>query len=134
MPQFIYKSEFNTGPEATKRQQLLFEADLKFAIESDYSYIQDSSGTVFQINSPTELVEVDTTEEELQRLFDDHTADTDKPDEDDDTVSYCLTCHNLLAIDQIINNTLLRSGKISTESCDNMLKLAQLRILLSGNH
>ena len=36
MKQHIYKSEFITGPEATERQDRLFQADLDYAIDQGY--------------------------------------------------------------------------------------------------
>lgn len=66
MKKFIYVSEFKVGPEATKKQTMLFHTDLAFAISEGYEYIQPKEGPVFQILGPNEIVEVDVTEEELQ--------------------------------------------------------------------
>ena len=65
MKKFIYVSEFKVGPEATKKQTMLFHTDLAFAISEGYEYIQPKEGPVFQILGPNEIVEVDVTEEEL---------------------------------------------------------------------
>ena len=190
MKPFIYISKFPATSEATKRQQVHFAADVTFAQSEGYGFIKSSDGMTFQIVSPTELVEVDVTEEQLQAVAENlqklaeestplsmnksigtskHTLTGDSkldgpffsdvakchmlglgiiedaegykytvnsatsvtgiPTEEDD---YCITCHNIMLIDQIINNTLLQEGKLSPDSCDNMLKLAQLRQMLGG--
>jgi hypothetical protein len=129
MSQFIYISKFPASPEATKRQQMHFEADINFAYSEEYSFIKSSDNMTFQIVSPTELVEVDVTEEQLQAAADNMQSLTEEPSifEEED---YCITCHNIMLIDQIINNTLLQEGQLSTYSCDNMLKLAHLKQML----
>ena len=130
MAQFIYLSKFPASPEATKRQQMHFEADVNFAYSEEYSFIKSSDNLTFQIVSPTELIEVDVTEEQLQAAVDNLQAlaeESSVPEED-----YCIQCHNIMLIDQIINNTLLQDGKITPSSCDNMLKLAQLKQILGG--
>ena len=129
MAQFIYLSKFPASPEATKRQQMHFEADVNFAYSEDYSFIKSSDNLTFQIVSPTELIEVDVTEEQLQAAainvhsFIEESSISEEED-------YCITCHNIMLIDQIINNTLLQEGTLTTNSCDNMLKLAQLKQML----
>ena len=129
MSQFIYLSKFPASPEATKRQQMHFEADVNFAYSEDYSFIKSSDNLTFQIVSPTELIEVDVTEEQLQAAainvhsFIEESSISEEED-------YCITCHNIMLIDQIINNTLLQTGALTTNSCDNMLKLAQLKQML----
>ena len=128
MAQFIYLSKFPASPEATKRQQMHFEADVNFAFSEEYSFIKSSDNLTFQIVSPTELIEVDVTEEQLQAVADNLQAlaeESSAPEED-----YCIQCHNIMLIDQIINNTLLQDGKITPSSCDNMLKLANLKQML----
>lgn len=129
MSQFIYLSKFPASPEATKRQQMHFEADVNFAYSEEYSFIKSSDNLTFQIVSPTELVEVDVTEEQLQAAADNMQSLTEEPSifEEED---YCIQCHNIMLIDQIINNTLSQEGTITTSSCDNMLKLAQLKQML----
>jgi hypothetical protein len=129
MSQFIYISKFPASPEATKRQQFHFAADINFAYSEEYSFIKSSDNMTFQIVSPTELVEVDVTEEQLQAAADNMQSLTEEPSifEEED---YCINCHNIMLIDQIINNTLLQEGQLSTDSCDNMLKLAHLKQML----
>ena len=131
MKQFIYVSKFPASPEAAKRQQVHFEADVKFAKSEGYNFIKSSDDMTFQILDDNNLMEVDVTEEQLQNMqinLESIVDELDKLDDDD----YCIQCHNLMLIDQIINNTLLQEGKLSPDSCDNMLKLAQLRQMLGG--
>ena len=131
MKQFIYISKFPASPEATKRNQIHFEADVKFAQSEGYNFIKSSDDMTFQILDDNNLIEVDVTEEQLQNMqinLESIVDELDKLDDDD----YCIQCHNLMLIDQIINNTLLQEGKLSPDSCDNMLKLAQLRQMLGG--
>ena len=66
MKKFIYASDLKFGPDATKKQEFLFKADLEFAISEGYKYIQPKDGPVLKIVNNNELVEVDVTEEELQ--------------------------------------------------------------------
>ena len=194
MSQFIYISKFPASPEATERQQTHFEADVNFAYSEGYSFIESSDNLTFQIVSPTELVEVDVTEEQLQAVEENlqklaeestplsmnesigkskHTLTGDSKldgpffrdvakchmlglgviedakghkytvnsatsvtsiltEETDTKDDYCIQCHNLMLIDQIINNTLLQEGKLTTDSCDNMLRLAHLKSVLGG--
>ena len=66
MKKFIYVSDLKFGPDATKKQEFLFKADLEFAISEGYNYIQPKEGPVLKIVNNNELVEVDVTEEELQ--------------------------------------------------------------------
>ena len=137
MKQHIYKSEFITGPEATERQDRLFNADLKYAIDQGYEYISMSDGRVFQINAEGDaLTEVDLTEAELQEFAKIHAelkqAVADELDEDDE--EYCKNCHNLMLIDDIINNTLTGTDDISPQQADTIYRLAQLKHLLVNIH
>ena len=66
MKKFIYVSDLKFGPDATKKQEFLFKADLEFAISEGYKYIQPKDGPVLKIVNNNELVEVEVTEEELQ--------------------------------------------------------------------
>ena len=54
------------GPDATKKQEFLFKADLEFAISEGYEYIQPKDGPVLKIINNNELFEVEVTEEQLQ--------------------------------------------------------------------
>ena len=133
MKQHIYKSEFIAGPEATERQDRLFNADLDYAIDQGYEYISMSDGTVLSIDvEDNSLTEVDLTEEELQEFAKIHAElkqviEDELDDEDDD---YCKNCHNLMLIDDIINNTLTSTEDITPQQADTLVKLAQLKTLL----
>ena len=133
MKQHIYKSEFITGPEATERQDRLFNADLKYAIDQGYNYISMSDGKVFSIDSDEQsLTEVDLTEDELQEFAKIHAElkqviENELDDEEDD---YCINCHNLMMIDTIINNTLRVEEPLTPQQADTLIKLAQLKTLL----
>ena len=137
MKQHIYKSEFISGPEATERQDRLFKADLDYAIDQGYEYISMSDGKVFSIDPDEEsLTEVDLTEEELQEFAKIHAelkqVIEDELDEDDE--EYCKNCHNLMLIDDIINNTLTSTDDITPQQADTMYRLAQLKHLLASIH
>ena len=137
MKQHIYKSEFITGPEATERQDRLFAADLKYAIDQGYDYISMSDGKVFSIDSDEQsLTEVDLTEAELQEFAKIHAElkqviENELDDKEDD---YCINCHNLMMIDQIINNTLRVEEPLTPQQADTLIKLAQLKHLLASIH
>ena len=137
MKQHIYKSEFIAGPEATERQDRLFAADLDYAIDQGYEYISMSDGKVFSIDvEDNSLTEVDLTEEELQEFAKIYAelkqAVADELDEDDE--EYCKNCHNLMLIDDIINNTLTSTDDITPQQADTMYRLAQLKHLLASIH
>ena len=133
MKQHIYKSEFITGPEATERQDRLFVADLKYAVDQGYEYISMSDGKVFSIDPDGQtLTEVDLTEAELQEFAKIHAElkqviENELDDEEDD---YCINCHNLMMIDKIINNTLRVEEPLTPQQADTLIKLAQLKTLL----
>lgn len=130
MKQHIYKSEFISGPEATERQDRLFNADLKYAIDQGYEYISMSDGKVFQINAEeNSLTEVDLTEAELQEFAKIH-AELKQAVADEEDEEYCLNCHNLMMIDKIINNTLRVEEPLTPQQADTLIKLAQLKTLL----
>ena len=137
MKQHIYKSEFITGPEATERQDRLFQADLDYAIDQGYEYISMSDGKVFSIDSDEQsLTEVDLTEAELQEFAKIHAElkqviENELDDEEDD---YCINCHNLMMIDTIINNTLRVEEPLTPQQADTLYRLAQLKHLLASIH
>lgn len=132
MKKFIYVSEFKVGPEATKKQTMLFHTDLAFAISEGYEYIQPKEGPVFQILGPNEIVEVDVTEEELAAAAELSHSAPEQVEFDPTEEEYCIHCHNLMLIDQIINNTLKQTNAITPQQADTMLKLANLAKVLDG--
>ena len=131
MKKFIYVSEFKVGPEATKKQTMLFHTDLAFAISEGYEYIQSKEGPVFQILGPNEIVEVDITEEELAADAELSHSSPEQVEFDPTDEEYCIHCHNLMLIDQIINNTLRQTNNITPDQADTMLKLAHLAKMLN---
>ena len=131
MKKFIYVSEFKVGPEATKKQTMLFHTDLAFAISEGYEYIQSKEGPVFQILGPNEIVEVDVTEEELAAAAELSHSAPEQVEFDPTDEEYCIHCHNLMLIDQIINNTLRQTNNITPDQADTMLKLAHLAKMLN---
>lgn len=130
MKKFIYVSEFKVGPEATKKQTMLFHTDLAFAISEGYEYIQPKEGPVFQILGPNEIVEVEVTEEELAAAAELSHSAPEQVEFDPTDEECCIHCHNLMLIDQIINNTLRQTNDITPQQADTMLKLAHLAKLL----
>ena len=135
MKQHIYKSEFITGPEATERQDRLFAADLDYAIDQGYEYISMSDGKVFSIDSDEQsLTEVDITEAELQEFAKIYAELKQAVADELDDEEYCLNCHNLMMIDKIINNTLRVEEPFTPQQADTLIKLAQLKTLLSNIH
>ena len=135
MKQHIYKSEFITGPEATERQDRLFAADLDYAIDQGYEYISMSDGKVFSIDSDEQsLTEVDITEAELQEFAKIHAELKQAVADELGDEEYCINCHNLMMIDKIINNTLRVEEPFTPQQADTLIKLAQLKTLLSNIH
>lgn len=136
MSQFIYNSEFPAGPETTKRQQILFAADVEYAYSEDYEYIQDTNGSVFYMNVEGDLFECapHITEEHLQSMaeLDEAIDELSEPEEAvvAESDDYCITCHNIMLLDGIINNTLSRKEPITPQQADTMYKLAVLKQLL----
>lgn len=130
MKKFIYVSDLKFGPDATKKQTFLFKADLAFAISEGYEYIQPKEGPVFQILGPNELVEVEVTEEELAAAAELSHSAPEQVEFDPTDEEYCIHCHNLMLIDQIINNTLRQTNNITPQQADTMLKLAHLAKML----
>ena len=130
MKKFIYVSDLKFGPDATKKQEFLFKADLEFAISESYKYIQPNDGPVLKIITNNELVEVDVTEEELAAAAELLHSAPEQVEFDPTDEEYCIHCHNLMLIDQIINNTLRQTKDITPDQADTMLKLAHLAKLL----
>ena len=129
MKQFIYITEFPVGPDATEKQECLFNADLGYAISQGYEFVQTPDGKVFQIIPETnDLVEVDVTEEYLQNLAETQQAMEELDELEDD--GYCKVCHNISMIDDIINNSLRVDSAITPQQADTMLKLAHLKKVL----
>lgn len=129
----IYKSEFKFGPEATKKQLMLFNTDVAYAASEGYEYIQPVNGPVFLIDG-NDLIEVGpelkTEQDELCESLAKALEESIEAEE-----PKCTHCHNMQLIDDIINNTLSdKVPYIKMETADTMIKLAQLQTLLIENH
>ena len=135
----IYTSSFRTGPDATKKQQMLFATDTDYALSEGYKYIRDSKGVLFGIIDEHNLIEVN----EADILQDEHFSEPTKTIFDPDFAqegSYgfdsCCDCEdcaplsNEEAIDSIINNTLNQAEPLRPTQVDSLLKMAQLKQLL----
>jgi len=140
MKQQIYKSVFTTGPEATKRQQMLFAADTQFAVDEGYGFITDSEGCTFKIINAKNLVEVELTEEELLQEPTETALDPQELiDAANELINLCRSSElepedcdapefldNQAAIAEIINNTLNQVEPLRADQINSLLKLAAL--------
>ena len=136
MNEKVYVSEFSDSPESSKKEQMLLAADVAYAVSEGFKFIQTSTGKVFQIVEDNNLMEVDLTnirniEENMKALLEDIEDLLEAAENEAD--NYCIHCHNLQLIDQIINNTLSKQSDITPQQADTMLKLAQLKLMLGGN-
>lgn len=129
MEQKIYTSSFRTGPNATKKQQMLFATDTAYALSEGYKFIKDSTGVLFEIIDAHNLLEVDDCEEcnccegcnePKEVSFD--------PDADGGPV---LTDEQ--AIDRIISSTLHQYTPITADQAKSMFYLAQTKLLMQMN-
>lgn len=132
MKQFIYISAFPASPEATPKQQMHFATDVSHAILERYDFIKSSDNMTFQILDDNELIEVgNLTEEDLQTGYLNQLAQQDDEDCDDcDDEGYCIQCHNIRLIDEVINNTLSKQSDITPQQAGTMKMLAELKLLL----
>lgn len=135
MSKLIYTSEFKTGPEATKKQQMLFAADTEFALSEGYVYIKASDGFIFQMVDAENLIEVPYTEEQILAAEQD-IVEVPKEVEFDPELTNAdeLLNHNLFLIQSIINNTLSQKEPITISQVKTMTGLAVLsNQLLAGS-
>ena len=119
----IYTSSFRTGPDATKKQQMLFATDTAYALSEGYNYIRDSKGVLFEIVDAHNLIEIDecagcTTCCEPKETSFDPTAETEEQLSD------------IQAIDTIISNTLHKDSPITVDQAKSMYYLAQVKLLM----
>lgn len=129
----IYISEFSDSPKSSKKEQMLLAADVAYAASEGFKFIQTNTGKVFQIVEDNELMEVDLTnikniEENMKVLLDDIEELLEAAE--DEVKDYCIVCHNLQLIDEIINNTLSNKSDITLQQADTMIKLTQLKIMM----
>ena len=132
MKKFIYISAFPASPEATPKQQMHFATDVAHAVLEGYDFIKSHDNMTFQILDDNELIEVDITEEDLQTGYLNELAQQDDDDCDDCDYDedYCIQCHNIMLIDEIINNTLSKQSDITPQQAGTMKMLAELKLLL----
>ena len=110
----IYQINLDTT-DTSVRNQLLLEAEVKFAIITDHTHILDSNERLFAI-----------TEEDGEMVL----TEADAEDADEETEPD----HDIPElIDLIIRNSLLSSEPIRKEQADTMLVLAQLKHVLAAN-
>lgn len=128
MKNFIYVSQFKTGPDATKRQQMMFFTEVQFALSEGYEYIQDSESVVFRTLDQENLLEVDVTEESLREeaILNSKPEQVEfDPTNSEDSIEGLLE-HNLFLIQSVINNTLTQNSDITPQQADTMLKLTEI--------
>lgn len=110
----IYQIDLDTT-DTSVRNQLLLEAEVKFAIITDHTHILDSNERLFAI-----------TEEDGEIVLTEADADNDDEETEPD--------HDIPElINLIIRNSLLSSEPIRKEQADTMLVLAQLKHVLAAN-
>jgi hypothetical protein len=117
----IYHTDLSTLDEGLENQ-LMLEAQIKYAIATDHTHIIDCNDMLFEISidgNEISITEVDTDGDEC----------TDCIDCDDDSDE--LTTAEI--IDLIIRNSLLSSEPIRKEQADTMLVLAQLKHVLAAS-
>ena len=109
----IYQIDLDTT-DTSVRNQLLLEAEVKYAIITDHTHILDSNERLFAI-----------TEEDGEMVLTE--ADTEDDNDCEEPVDPIEDI-----IDLIIRNSLLSSEPIRKEQADTMLVLAQLKHILSS--
>lgn len=140
MEQKIYKSSFRTGPDATKKQQMLFATDTAYALSEGYQFIKDCNGDLFQIIDERNLLQMSEDEvlnyPEYPESLEQEPTEVEFAPECDNSNSeainehFCLNCDNIDTIDSIIFNTLNQAEPIRSSQLDSLIKLAQLKLLL----
>lgn len=133
----IYTSSFRTGPDATKKQQMLFATDTDYALSEGYQFIKDSNGDLFQIIDERNLLQVSEEEalnypESLEQDPMEAEFSHDCCDCSSEAINehVCLNCDNIDTIDSIIFNTLNQAEPLRPTQVDSLLKMAQLKQLL----
>ena len=110
----IYQIDLDTT-DTSVRNQLLLEAEVKYAIATNRTHILDSDERLFAI-----------TEEDGEIVLTEADADNDDEETEPD--------HDIPElINLIIRNSLLSSEPIRKEQADTMLVLAQLKHVLAAN-
>ena len=122
----IYTSSFRTGPNATKKQQMLFATDTAYALSEGYSFIRDSKGVLFQMLDAHNLIEVD--EHNDFRTPKETSFDPTAENEPVEDTNCELT--DLEAIDRIISTTLHQDSPITVDQAKSMFYLAQTKLIM----
>ena len=119
----IYTSSFRTGPDATKKQQMLFATDTVYALSEGYNYIRDSKGVLFEIADAHNLIEIDEHND-----FRNPKETSFDPTAENESVEETLT--DLQAIDRIISTTLHQDSPITVDQAKSMFYLAQTKLIM----
>lgn len=115
----IYHTNLDTLDKGLENQ-LILEAQVKFAIATNHTHLIDCNDMLFEIT--VEGDEITITEIEPDR---DECTDCDDGRDSDELTT-------LETIDLIIRNSLLSSEPIRKEQAETMLVLAQLKHILSS--
>lgn len=125
----IYTSSFRTGPDATKKQQMLFATDCAYALSEGYEFIRDSKGLLFAMLDEHNLVEVDECDECTECGTPDVTP-FDPTDSYGSKQAPEFELSDTQAIDRIIHNTLHGADPITVDQAKSMFYLAQTKLAL----
>ena len=126
MTDLIYKTEYTFNPENTKEEAKAARKDLKKAIKQGYTYISDATQNIFYIQSKDNLIHIGHYVENDQHEFEEDLQEEFAED-------YDIKKHNIMLIDQIINNTLRQKNDIRPDQADTLLKLASLQSMIIDN-
>jgi hypothetical protein len=114
----IYHTDLDTLDTGLENQ-LMLEAQVKFAIATDHTHLVDSNDMLFEIGVDADGISIN----EVDPDCDDCDDSADSTDEDaPETIAEI--------IDLIIRNSLLSTEPIRKEQADTMLVLAQLKHVL----
>jgi hypothetical protein len=116
----IYHTDLDTTDQGLENQ-LMLEAQVKYAIATDHDHLMDANDYLFEITVEDDgitMSEVD---------YDDENPEDEVPELDSDE----LTTAEI--IDLIIHNSLLSSEPIRKEQADTMLVLANLKYVLANS-
>lgn len=116
----IYHTDLDTFDKGLENQ-LMLEAQVKFAIATDHTHLIDSNDMLFEISVEGDEITIT----EIEPDSDECTDCDDELDSDE------LTTPEI--IDLVIRNSLLSSEPIRKEQADTMLVLAQLKHVLAAN-
>ena len=118
----IYKIDLNTLDQ-DPRNQLLLEAEAKYALATDCTHLLDSNDMLFEISEKDNEIMLD--EVCVPCTGEPEVDDCDDYDDCEDSIEDI--------INLIIRNSLLSSEPIRKEQADTMLVLAQLKHVLANS-